>query len=128
MVERGFRQLLAEANAAIETISVDDALALVGDPGVTFVDVRETVEVQQTGIVPGAVHAPRGFLEFHADPESPAHNPALGSGNRLVLYCGSGGRSALAAKTLHDMGIAGVCHVAGGFAAWQQAGAPIERP
>ena len=126
MVERGFKQLLAEANAVIETISVSDAVSLAGDPTVVFVDVRETVELQQSGKVTGAVHAPRGLLEFQADPESPMHVEALASGKRLVLYCGSGGRSALAAKTLGDMGIGDVCHVAGGYAAWNEAGGPTE--
>ncbi|HUI18781.1 MAG TPA: rhodanese-like domain-containing protein, partial [Alphaproteobacteria bacterium] len=68
-----------------------------------------------------------GFLEFIADPESPMHKPALSSGRRLILYCASGGRSALAAKTLRDMGIAQVCHMAGGFGGWVQSGGPAER-
>ena len=126
MVQRGFKQLIAEANSVIETITVPQALTLVGDPGVQFVDVRETVERQQSGTIQGAVHAPRGFLEFHVDPESPMHNPALSAGKRLVLFCGSGGRSALAAKTLHDMGVANVCHIAGGFAAWRDGEGPTE--
>ena len=126
MVQRGFKQLIAEANSVIETITVAQARLLVGDPGVQFVDVRETVERQQSGTIQGAVHAPRGFLEFHVDPESPMHNPALGAGKRLVLFCGSGGRSALAAKTLHDMGVNNVCHIAGGFAAWRAGEGPTE--
>ncbi len=126
MVQRGFKQLIAEANSVIETITVPQALTLVGDSGVQFVDVRETVERQQSGTIQGAVHAPRGFLEFHVDPESPMHNPALSAGKRLVLFCGSGGRSALAAKTLHDMGVTDVCHIAGGFAAWCDAKGPTE--
>ncbi|MCH9019699.1 MAG: rhodanese-like domain-containing protein [Proteobacteria bacterium] len=126
MVQRGFKQLIAEANSVIETITVPQALTLVGDPGVQFVDVRETAERQQSGTIQGAVHAPRGFLEFHVDPESPMHNPALSAGKRLVLFCGSGGRSALAAKTLHDMGVANVCHIAGGFAAWRDGEGPTE--
>ena len=126
MVQRGFKQLIAEANSVIETITVPQALTLVGDPGVQFVDVRETVERQQSGTIQGAVHAPRGFLEFHVDPESPMHNPALSAGKRLVLFCGSGGRSALAAKTLHDMGVKNVCHIGGGFAAWCDGEGPTE--
>lgn len=122
----GFKDMLAAANAVIETISVQDALELVGDPDVTFVDVRETVELQKTGKLPGAVHAPRGLLEFQADPESPMHNAELSTGKRLVLYCGSGGRSALSAKTLGDLGIGKVCHIAGGFAAWKEAEGQIE--
>jgi rhodanese-related sulfurtransferase len=126
MLKRGAKQLLAEANAEIKTVTAQEALALVDDPDVVFVDVRETVERQKTGGVKGSVHAPRGFLEFHADPESPMHVAALSSGKKLVLYCAAGGRSALAAKTLKDMGVPNVSHMAGGFGAWKQAGGPTE--
>ncbi len=126
MITRGFRQMLAEANAMIETISVHDAQALVGDADVVFVDVRETVERQASGAIKDSVHAPRGFLEIIADPESPMHNGSLASGKRLVLYCGSGGRSALSAKTLIDMGLEKVCHIAGGYGAWVEAGGPTD--
>lgn len=126
MVTRGFKQMLAEANAMIETISVEDAQALVGDADVVFVDVRETVERQKSGGIKGSVHVPRGFLEIIADPETPMHNDSLASGKRLVLYCGSGGRSALAAKTLIDMGLENVCHIAGGYGAWVEAGGPTD--
>ncbi len=122
---RGFRQMLAEANAAIETIDVQHALRLVGDSSMQFVDIREAHEVAQSGMLPGAVHAPRGFLEFLADPDSPMHKTEL-AGRKLVLYCASGGRSTLAAKTLHDMGL-DVCHIAGGMAAWSAAGGPIQK-
>jgi rhodanese-related sulfurtransferase len=84
--------------------------------------VREGDELQKTGKLKGAVHVPRGFLEFQADPTSPTHKPELGGDKKLVLYCGSGNRSALSAKTLRDMGITNVAHVAGGFPALQQAG------
>src|ERR1700722_8182240 len=126
MLKRGAKQLLAEANAEIKTVTAQEALALVDDPDVVFVDVRETVERQKTGGVKGSVHAPRGLLEFFADPETQMHLAALSSGKRLVLYCAAGGRSALAAKTLTDMGVPRVSHMAGGFGAWQQAGVPIE--
>ena len=126
MVTRGFRQMLAEANAMIETISVPDAQALVGNADVVFVDVRETVERQASGGIKDSVHVPRGFLEIIADPETPMHNDSLASGKRLVLYCGSGGRSALAAKTLIDMGLENVCHIAGGYGAWVEAGGPTD--
>ncbi len=126
MLKRGAKQLLAEANAQVTAIGAQEALALADDPNVVFVDVRETVERQKTGGIKGSVHAPRGFLEFYADPDSASHLPALSSGKRLILYCAAGGRSALAAKTLGDMGIANVSHLAGGFGAWQAAGGPIE--
>jgi rhodanese-related sulfurtransferase len=125
-LKRGFKQLLAEANAQIETVSVRDALTLVGDPDTVFVDIRHSDERDKSGSVSGAVHAPRGFLEFFADPESPMHRAEFGSGKRLVVYCASGGRSALAAKTLQDMGVPKVCHMAGGFSAWQEAGGAVE--
>jgi len=126
MVTRGFKQMLAEANAVIETISVADAQALVGNADVVFVDVRETVERQASGGIKDSVHVPRGFLEIIADPETPMHIDSLASGKRLVLYCGSGGRSALAAKTLMDMGLENVCHIAGGYGAWVEAGGPTD--
>jgi rhodanese-related sulfurtransferase len=126
MLKRGAKKLLAEANAQVTAIGAQEALALAGDPDVVFVDVRETVERQKTGGIKGSVHAPRGFLEFHADPESPSHIPALSSGKRLVLYCAAGGRSALAAKTLGEMGVPNVSHLAGGFAGWKEANGPIE--
>ncbi len=126
MGTRGFKQILAEANAVIETISVHDAQALVGDPDIVFVDVRETVERQTSGGIKGSVHAPRGFLEFIADPEGPMHIASLASAKRLVLYCGSGARSVLAAKTLKDMGLENVCHIAGGYAAWTAEGGPTD--
>lgn len=126
MVTKGFKALIAEANAVIETIAVKDALALVDDPRVQFVDIREIVEVEKSGTIKGAVHAPRGFLEFIADPTGPMHKPEFASGKKLVLFCASGGRSTLATRTLKDMGLANVAHIAGGFNAWQAAGGPTE--
>lgn len=126
-LKRGVRQMLAEANAQIETMSVHDAVAGLNDPEVVFVDIREHVE-RAEGTVPGSAHAPRAFLEFQADPDSDAHNPVFSSGKRLLLFCRSGGRSALAARTLLDMGVPNVAHIAGGFAAWEAARAPVEAP
>ncbi|MEK9832486.1 MAG: rhodanese-like domain-containing protein [Rhodospirillaceae bacterium] len=123
--KHGFKQMVAEANAVIETVSVKDALAVVGEAGYTFIDIREGDEREQ-GTIAGSVHVPRGFLEFHADPESPMHNPVFASGDRLILFCASGGRSALAAKTLVDMGFEDVYHVAGGMAAWREAVDPVD--
>ena len=119
--------MVAEANAAVGTLEVEEAKQLVGRDDVVFVDVREGGELATQGKIPGAVHTPRGLLEFYADPSAPYHKPELGSGKRLVVYCASGGRSALAAKTLKDMGIANVANMLGGFTAWQQAGGKIER-
>ena len=126
MVKRA-AEMDAEANAAVGTLEVEQAKQLVGRDDVVFVDVREGAELATQGKIPGAVHAPRGHLEFYADPASPSHKPELGSGKRLVVYCASGGRSALAAKTLKDMGIGQVVNMLGGFTAWQQQGGKIER-
>jgi rhodanese-related sulfurtransferase len=120
-------EMVAEANAAVGTLSIEEAKQLVGKDDVVFVDVREGGELAVQGKIPGAVHAPRGMLEFYADPSAPYHKPELGSGKRLVVYCASGGRAALAAKTLKDMGIDKVANMLGGFNAWQQQGGKIER-
>ena len=118
-------QLIGEALAEVASISVDEALGLAGGEDTVFVDVRERAE-HAAGAITGAVAAPRGFLEFIADPASPMHNPALSAGKRLVVYCASGGRSALATKTLQDMGYAGVANLTGGFQAWTESGGPTE--
>ena len=123
---RSAKDLVAAANADVETLTAEDAAKLAADPNVTFVDVRETEEVQKTGKLNRAVHAPRGFIEFHADPNSPNHIKELSSGKRLMLYCASGNRSALAARTLKGMGISNVAHVSGGFPALQKAGVKSE--
>ena len=123
MVKVGFMQMIGEAQAEIANISVDEALALVGDDNTVSVDVRERAE-HDAGAIAGAEAAPRGFLEFIADPASPMHNAALGSGKQLVVYCASGGRSVLATKTLQEMGIENVVNLAGGFQAWSEAGGP----
>ena len=122
ILRHGFKEMLAEANAVIETISVQDLPYLIDDPDVELVDVRETVEREQDGFIPSSIHAPRGLLEFHADPESPIYNTALRPDLHLILYCGTGGRSALAAKTLLDMGYKEVTSLAGGVSAWTAAG------
>ena len=125
-MSKNLQQLMAEANAVIDTIAVHDAVPLIEDPDVLFVDVRDATEISQTGILPGALHAPRGFLEFIADSQTSMHAPELASGKRVVVYCASGGRSVLAAKTLVDMGIPNVLNLAGGFAAWKEGNGAIQ--
>lgn len=124
-VTKGVKQLVAEANARITTVPVAQAIALLGDPGVQFVDIRDVRELQREGMVPGAFHAPRGMLEFWVDPESPYHKPVFAQDKQLVLFCAAGWRSALATKTLQDMGLQRVAHIDGGFGAWKAAGAPV---
>lgn len=121
MLKKGFKQLLAEANAVIETVSVQDLAYLMEDSGAILVDVRELVERESDGAIPGSIHVSRGMLEFKADPDSPVYENDLNPEDRLILYCGTGGRSALAAKTLSDMGYQDVSSLAGGYAAWKAA-------
>jgi rhodanese-related sulfurtransferase len=127
MTIKSAKELVAAANANVETLLAEEAAKLASDPNVVFVDVREAEEMRRTGKVKDAVHAPRSFLEFHADPNSPNHVPALSSGRRLVLYGGSGSRSALAAITLKTMGVTNISHVSGGLPAIQKAGGETEQ-
>jgi len=122
----GYKQLIADAERDIETVGVADAIALHGDPDVTFVDLRDPRELTREGKIPGAFHAPRGMLEFWVDPESPYHKDVFASGKRFVFYCQSGWRSALATQAVARMGLKRVSHVGGGFGAWKQAGGPVE--
>jgi rhodanese-related sulfurtransferase len=125
-MKKGFRQLLDEANAEIETLGVAEAIALHGSGDVAFIDLRDPREFEKEGRMPGAHHCPRGMLEFWIDPESPYHRKLFAEPKRFLFFCAGGWRSALAAKTAQDMGLANVAHIEGGFAAWRKAGGPIE--
>jgi rhodanese-related sulfurtransferase len=117
--------MVEEAIAAITTYSVEEAMDLHGRDDVQFIDIRDVRELERDGVIPGAVHAPRGMLEFWACPESKYHRPVFAEGKHLVLFCAAGWRSALATKTLQDMGLPQVAHVGGGFEAWKAAGGPV---
>jgi len=119
------RQLVEEAMTEVTTYTVEQARALHGHPGVQFVDVRDVRELEHEGVIPGAVHAPRGMLEFWVDPESPYHRDVFAQDREYVLFCALGWRSALATKALMDMGLERVAHVEGGFQAWKAAGGPV---
>ena len=121
----GYQALIAEALSKIETLNLEQANALLGDADTSFIDIRDVRELEREGMLPGALHAPRGMLEFWVDPESPYYKPVFGEGKRLVLYCASAWRSALATETLQRMGVPRVCHIAGGFTAWKAAQLPI---
>jgi rhodanese-related sulfurtransferase len=125
-MQKGYKQLIAEANAVIETIPVAEAIQLLPNKDVVFVDIRDLPELERDGRIPGSVHASRGLLEFYADPESPYHKEVFASGKKLLLYCASGGRSALAAQRLQEMGLQQVAHVSGGIKAWKEASGPVE--
>ena len=125
-MEKGYKQLVAQANAVVETITVAEAMQQMDNADVAFIDIRDLPELERDGKIPGAVHASRGMLEFVADPESPYHQDVFASGKKLLLYCASGGRSALAAQRLQEMGIDSVAHVGGGLKAWKEADGPVE--
>jgi rhodanese-related sulfurtransferase len=122
---RAAKELVTEANSAVRRVSVDEAKAIQDRGEALFVDVREPAEWEK-GRVPGALHVPRGTLEWAADPSAPSHKSDLREERPIVVYCASGGRSALAAKTLKDMGFKDVAHLDGGFTAWQTSGAKVE--
>ena len=121
----GYESLITQAMAQIETVPLDEAHALLDDPNIVFVDIRDVRELEREGMIPNALHAPRGMLEFWVDPESPYYKPIFGEGKRLILYCASAWRSALATETLQKMGVPKVCHLEGGFSAWKKAQLPI---
>ena len=127
-ITKGYKQMLAEAEARIETLTVEQAIAEHGREGVVFVDLRDPRETDREGTMPGAFACTRGMLEFWIDPESPYHKPVFAEDRRFVFFCAGGWRSALAAGTAKDMGLGNVAHVAGGFGAWKRAGGPAEPP
>ena len=122
----GIKELIAEAEKHIDAISVDEAEGMLNDDGVVFVDIRDVRELWREGKLPGATHAPRGMLEFWVDPDSPYHRDIFAADKKFVFYCASAWRSALATRTVQQMGMDRVCHVTGGFTAWKEAGKPIE--
>ena len=123
-LKKGYRKLLEEAYASVHTLSLAEARAKHGNPDVVFVDIRDVREVERDGMIAGAILAPPGMLEFTVDPESPYYMEVFGSGKQLVLYCEGAWSSALAAKTLDEMGVPRVCHLEGGYAAWKTSGGP----
>ena len=127
-IKKGYKQLLAEAEAQIETLTVDQAIAEHGKDGIVFVDLRDPRELEREGKMPGAFACTRGMLEFWIDPECHDPNPVFAEDKRFIFFCAGGWRSALAAKTAKEMGLEDVAHVEGGFGAWKKAGGPAELP
>ncbi len=125
-LKKTVKELCAEAEKEIQTVTPDEAIKLKDDPGVLLVDIRDIRELQRDGHVPGAFHAPRGMLEFWVDPESPYYKDVFGSGTRFVFFCAGGLRSALATQVVQRMGLEPVCHIRGGFRAWKESGGPVE--
>ena len=122
----GYKKLIEDAEKNIKTISVDEVAGLLDDDNVTIVDLRDIRELQREGKLPGAVHAPRGMLEFWVDPESPYHRELFSEDKKFVFYCASAWRSALATQAVQLMGMNNVSQMGGGFTAWKEAEHPIE--
>lgn len=123
---RTVSEMMAQARKDLVELTPAQARARMDAGDAVFIDVRDGLEVQKSGKLPGAIHASRGLLEFALDPAGPMHDPRISSGKTLILHCASGGRSALASRTARDMGYADVCQIGGGFGAWVGAGYPTE--
>lgn len=126
MAIKSTKDLVAAANAELEVLTAEQAIALHGADDVTFVDIRDIRELWRDGAVPGAWHVPRGMLEFWIDPDSPYAKEEFRSGKKFVFFCAGGMRSALATKVAKDMGLEPVAHIETGFGGWKKAGGPVE--
>lgn len=122
----GFKQMVEQAEAQIDILSPQEAMALVGEEDVVFVDIRDVRELEREGKLPGAYHMPRGMLEFWVDPDSPYYKPLFDEDKRFVFYCAAAWRSALATATAKKIGLEKTYHIDGGLTGWKEAGGPIE--
>ena len=126
-IHTGIKALIDEANAEIETVTAADAIKAAESHDFVIVDIRDPREIERDGRIPGAFSCTRGMLEFWIDPASPYAKPIFQEDKKFIFHCAGGLRSALAAKTAQDMGLQPVAHLAGGFAAWRDAGGPVEK-
>ena len=126
-ITKSAKDIVKAALSAVPAISVEEALPLVASETHVFVDLRDGTEQAKTGRIPGAVASSRGMMEFHIDPESPAHKPEFNQNKTYVFYCASGGRSAMAAQVAMEMGLSPVVNLTGGIGAWTKAGGPLEQ-
>jgi rhodanese-related sulfurtransferase len=123
---KSVKELVTEAEGEIETLTVEQAQAAINDPEVQFIDLRDIRELWREGAMPGALHVPRGMLEFWVAPDSDYHKEVFTSGKKFIFFCALGHRSALATLAAQNMGLTPVAHIAGGFTAWKESGAPTE--
>jgi rhodanese-related sulfurtransferase len=126
-IHRGIKAMIDEANAEIETLNAAEAIKASKNEDVVIVDIRDPREIEREGRIPGAFSCTRGMLEFWIDPNSPYAKSIFQEDKKFVFHCAAGSRSALAAKTAQDMGLKPVAHIGGGFAAWRDAGGPVEK-
>lgn len=120
------KEMMEAANAVVPRVTPAEAADMIAKGNVLVVDVRDPAEVQASGKIAGAVNVPRGLLEFRADPAIPSHDKNFDSSKAVILYCASGGRSALSGKTLKDMGYEKVYNL-GAFKDWAESGGAIEK-
>lgn len=125
MNQKSATDLVKDAKQQIENLTPQQVKEELSTENAVLFDVRESEELTQNGKIAGSVHAPRGMLEFYADPSLPYHKPEFNKDKRIILHCASGGRSALAAKTLNEMGYQNVAHLDGGIKAWKEEGLPV---
>lgn len=126
MIKKGIKDLVEEAEANIETMTVQEVIKIKDDDNTLLVDIRDIRELWRDGTIPNSIHAPRGMLEFWVDPNSPYYREQFGSGKKIIFFCAGGLRSALAAFTVKKMGLEPVAHMAGGYAKWVESGGTIE--
>ena len=120
-------EMVEAARNRVEEVATEDALAMLEDPSVVFVDLRDIRERQRSGFIPGSFHCPRGMAEFWVDPKSPYFKKVFGEEKKFLFHCASGWRSALTVATLNDMGFP-AAHLRDGFSSWERCGGPVEFP
>ncbi len=126
-MSNGIKTLLEAAHAAVPRISPGEAKELIAKGGALVIDVRDANEVEKTGMIAGAINVSRGMLEFRADPSSPYHDKAFDRSKTVILYCASGGRSALGGKALKELGYADVLNL-GAFKDWVDSSGAVQSP
>lgn len=126
MTPKSATDLVKEAKLQIQNLTPQQVESELISNNAILIDIRESEELTQNGRIENAVHAPRGMIEFYADPSLPYHKPEFDKNNRIILHCASGGRSALAVATLRQMGYHNVAHLDGGLKAWKDAGLPVK--
>lgn len=119
-------KMVSQAREKIEEVATKEAISLMDDPDVVFIDIRDIRERQKLGFIPGSVHCPRGMIEFWIDPESPYFKDIFSTDSRFIFHCAAGWRSALTVATLKEMGFH-AAHLKDGFSDWVEQGGPVEK-
>jgi rhodanese-related sulfurtransferase len=117
--------MVKHAKSGIENLTPDQVSEELSNNNATLIDLRESEELKQNGRIPGSIHAPRGMVEFYADPTTPYYRPEFDKSKRLIFHCAGGGRSALTVAALKEMGYENIAHLDGGIKAWKESGKPV---